>query len=127
MFSLSHSNRAPLRMAGGLSAINSGHFFSGTVQEQTVLGKFQPEAERHVILELWVHLGVKPGIWQLALQTDPAHFHSPPLTGFKSVDSHFLCGVVVVAAGAFVGFAAPSTVLSVSPFDIEACGFCCCV
>ena len=41
----------------------------------------------------------------VSLHTEPAHFHSPPCTGFRSVRSHLVCGVVVVV-GALVVAAA---------------------
>lgn len=117
---MSHSIAAPFRAAAPFKTFNWGHCLSGILHVHTVVGKFQPEPDRHVNLALCVHSGAKPGTVHdalligsllimftqnrtriLYLHTDPAHFHSPPSTGFKSVRSHFLCGVVVVV-GALV-------------------------
>ena len=55
----------------------------------------------------------------LCLQTEPAQFHLPPWTGLRSVDSHFLWGVVVVTGARVV----VTTLLSASTLPGELSGF----
>ena len=67
MLALSHSISAPLRAATPFKTLNSGHVFSGILQTHTVVGKFQPEPDKQVILALCVQSGAKPGVVQVAL------------------------------------------------------------
>ena len=102
---LEHVTSAPFLTAEPFNTFNRSHLFVAILHWHCVFAKFHPRPFMHVIFALSVQSGAKPGMSHFAWHTEPPQLHLPPRTGCKSVDSQISCaGVVVVFAGALVGF-----------------------